>query len=94
MQTFLARRQLAQRSDEKEAAGRALEESERQVREARVRQAELQGVIDKLRREAEERERVLAEREQRFVTLRDENLRLEACREVLTFRVHELEHEP
>ena len=62
-----------------------------QVREARVRQAELQGVIDKLRREAEERERVLAEREQRFVTLRDENLRLEACREVLTFRVHELE---
>ena len=35
VQTFLARRQLAQRSDEKEAAGRALEESERQVREAR-----------------------------------------------------------
>ena len=36
---------------------------------------------------------MLAEREQRFVTLRDENLRLEACREVLTFRVHELENE-
>ena len=31
VQTFLARRQLEQRSDEKEAAGRALEGSERQV---------------------------------------------------------------
>ena len=50
--------------------------------EARREKAELQKVIDKLRREAEERERVLAERERRFVTLRDENLRLEACREV------------
>ena len=40
----------------------------------------LEQVIDKLRREAEERERVLAERELRFVTLRDENLRLEARR--------------
>ena len=36
---------------------------------------------------------MLAERERRFVTLRDENLRLEACREVLTFRLRELENE-
>ena len=41
-----------------------------QVGEARLQARELQTTIDKLRREATERERVLAEREQRFVSLR------------------------
>ena len=93
VQTFLARRKLEQKSGEKQAVERELEERQREVAEARRHASELQQTIEKLRMEAEERELVLAEREQRFVTLRDENLRLEACRHVLTFRLRELENE-
>lgn len=93
VQAFLARRKYEQRAQEKAAAEKELEETREQVKEAHNDKRELQAQIDKLRREAHERERVLAEREQRFVTLRDENLRLEACRNVLSFRLQELENE-
>ena len=93
VQAFLARRKYEQRAQEKVAAEKQLEETREHVEEARADKRELHAQIDKLRREAHERERVLAEREQRFVTLRDENLRLEACRNVLSFRLRELENE-
>ena len=59
VQAFLARRKYEQRAGEG-AAEKELEETREQVKEAHNDKREPQAQIDKLRREAHERERVLA----------------------------------